>query len=217
MTSSQSHYWLFDLLCQDSSIYKKITLSSGLTLLRAVLHLVRWVKGMSFWTNMFSTFIGALLGFVLSIALFYLTSRWSKKSREEELEKSLIKELEYNGYYLEERLKELKKSIERVSADDKTAFPFFDYTGYQRVFLQEYFKQGFLWKKLDLKSISRLDTILNHMNIGISMYLNKSIEDWRNGAATKQETSGVLTFERDTLEGYLEDITQVKQRITSAN
>jgi len=140
---------------------------------------------MSFCQNLLSTFIGALLGFIFSICLFYFTNKWAKKA------------------------------IEKITVNDKDVFYYFNYIGYQRLFIQTYFQQGFLYEKLNPEDINLLDTILNHMGQGIEFYINNSMQRWKEGAMDQKDVLRIMTFERDNIEKYIKEIHRMKQKIIS--
>ena len=170
---------------------------------------------MNFWQNVFSTFIGALLGFIFSIFLFYLTSRWSKNAQKKSTEKNLIKEFEFNEHYLQKVLADIKKAIEKITVNDKNVFYYFNYKSYQRLFVQSYFQQGFLYEKLDPDDINLLDTILSRMTQGGEYYINNSIQRWKEDHLNQQQILNILAFERDSIEKFIKDIRRIKQKIVT--
>src|SRR3989338_9138279 len=170
---------------------------------------------MSFWQNLFSTLIGALLGFIFSICLFYFQNKWSKKAEKESLEKNLVKEFEFNEHYLQKVLDEIKKVIEKITVDDRAVYYFFNYLRYQRLLIQTYFQQGYLYEKLDPEDISVLDTVLTHMGQVNEYYLNNSIQRWKEGTIDQKEILGIMAFERDTVEKYIKDLHKIKQKIVT--
>lgn len=168
---------------------------------------------MNFWQNVFSTFIGAILGFIFSICLFSLTSKWTKKDQKKSLEKNLIREFEFNEHYLQKILEDLKKTIEKITVNDKNVFYYFNYISYQRLFAQTYFQQGFLYDKLDPDDINLLDTILTRMSQGGEQYINNSIRMWKEDNLNQQQILNILAFERDSVEKFIKDIGRIKQKI----
>ena len=168
---------------------------------------------MNFWQNIISTFIGAFLGFIFSICLFYLTNKWSKKSQRKSLEKNLIKEFEFNEHYLQKILEDLKKAIEKITVNDKNVFYYFNYVSFQRLFTQTYFQQGFLYGKLDPDDINLLDTILSRMTQGGEYYINNSIQKWKEANLNQQQILSILSFERDSIEKFIKDIDRIKKKI----
>jgi len=170
---------------------------------------------MNFCQNVLSTFIGVILGFIFSIFLFYLTQRWTKKTQKKSLEKNLVKEFEFNEHYLRKILEDIKKTIEKITVNDKNVFYFFNYISYQRLFAQAYFQQGYLYEKLEPDDINLIDTILSRMSLGGQAYINNSIQQWKGGYLNQQQILNIVGFERDSIEKYIEDIGQIKQKIVS--
>jgi len=172
-------------------------------------------NAMNFWQNVLSTFIGALFGFVFSIFLFYLTQRLSKNAQKKSLEKNLVKEFEFNEHYLRKILDDLKKTIEKITVNDKNVFYFFNYISYQRLFTQTYFQQGYLYDKLEPDDINLIDTILNRISLGGQAYINNSIQQWKDGYLNQPQILNIIGFERDSIEKYIKDIGQIKQKIVN--
>ena len=168
---------------------------------------------MTFWQSVFSVFIGTVFGFIFSIVLFYITNIWRSKKAKEALEKSLIKEFEYNISFFRQLIEKLNKSIEKISSDDTELHFFLNYVYYQRLFLQSYFQQGYLYDKLDPDDIILLDNILNHISVYGGDYINNNIQLWEEGQITKQKANQVLGYERDTMEKFLKNIQTTKEKI----
>ena len=171
---------------------------------------------MTFWQSFFPTFSGALLGFIFSIVLFYITNKLNANKNKKTLESNLIKELEYNLAFLKRLISDLNKCIEIVSADDRNIFLFFDYKYYQRLFLLRYFQEGYLYEKFDADDISHLDIILNHMSVFGANYINDRIKWWINNEIIKKEINQALMFERDNLKKYEKQLEIVKTKIVKA-
>ena len=148
------------------------------------------------------------------IVLFYITNIWRGKKAKEALEKSLIKEFEYNISFFRQLIEKLNKSIEKISSDDTELHFFLNYVYYQRLFLQSYFQQGYLYDKLDPDDIILLDNILNHISVYGGDYINNNIQLWEEGQITKQKANQVLGYERDTMEKFLKNIQTTKEKIS---
>lgn len=170
---------------------------------------------MNFCQNVLSTFIGVILGFIFSIVLFYLTQRWTKSTKKKSLEKNLVKEFEFNDRYLKKILDDLKKAIEKITVNDKNVFYYFNYVNYQRLFINSYFQEGYLYEKLEPDDINLIDTILSRMSLGGQYYVNNSIQMWKNGGINQQQILNIVGFERDSIEKYIKDIGGLKQKIVS--
>ena len=167
---------------------------------------------MNFCQNVISTFIGVTLGFIFSIILFYFQQRWIKKTQKKSLEKNLVKEFEFNKHYLRKILKDIKKTIEKITVNDKNVFYYFKYIGYQRLFTQIYFQQGYLYEKLEPNDINLIDTILSRMTLGGQDYINNSIQMWKDDNLTQKQILNILGFERDSIEKHIKDIGRIKKK-----
>lgn len=168
---------------------------------------------MEFWTNLVSTFIGAFSGFVFSIVLFFLTNNIGRKSAKESLENNLIKEFEFNEHYLENISSDLYKAIEKINADSKNVFIYFNYINFQRLFITQYFQQGYLYEKLTPDDIVLLDKILTHMNLYGQQYVNDSMDKWKKDQLMKKEIVDIISYERDSIEGFIKDLDIIKAKI----
>ena len=139
---------------------------------------------MNFYQSVFSMFIGALLGFIFSLFLFYLKEKWSRNAEKKSLENNLIKEFEFNGNYLRKILGDMNKTIEKITVNDKNVFYYFNYMSYQRIFIQAYFQKGYLYEKLDPDDINLIDAILSRMTLRGQDYINNSIQMWKDDNLT---------------------------------
>ena len=170
---------------------------------------------MTFWQNVSSTFIGALFGFVFSLFLFYLTTKWARSSHKKSLEKNLVQELQFNIDFLKKVLGDLGKVIERITVDERNVFYFFEYARYQSFFLLAYFQQGYLYEKLDSDDINSISTILNKMNLSGQNYINSIIQMWKDSNMDQKQALATLGFERDSVEGFIKNLDGIKKKIVS--
>jgi len=170
---------------------------------------------MEYWTSLISTFIGALLGFIFSLCLFYLVNKWNRNLQRKSLQKNLIKEFEFNGHYLQSLLGNLNKAIEKINADDKKLYYYCYYKDFQRLFIHLYFQQGIHYEKLNPDDINLLITILNHMTQDVQYFVNSSIQSWKDTKISQQEILDILRFQRDTIEKFIKDIGQIKKKIST--
>ena len=168
---------------------------------------------MNFWQIAFPTFTGAFIAFIFSIILFHLTNKWSKDAQRKSLEENLIKEFEFNEHFLAKIKEDVKKVIEKVTVDDHNVYQYLKYVNYQRLFTQNYFQQGLLYKKLSPDDINLLDNILRHMDQPGERYINNIISRWNAGEFTQQEALNKLSFERDSLEEFLKNLIMIKEKI----
>ena len=172
---------------------------------------------MTFGQNLFSTFIGAFLGFWFSIALFFIAYHFQQRTQKNTLKDNLAKELEYNIVFLKGKLEDIGKAIEKITVDNKNTFFYScNFTGYQALFLNEYFKKGLLYKKLKPKEISDLESLLRHMAPeGAAPYINYSIKSWKEEKLTVKQMLDIMAFERDNIKGYIGKLEEMSQKVVS--
>jgi len=167
-----------------------------------------------FWQNFLSTFMGAILGFIFSLALFYITRVVAQKSDIKILKKNLNKEFEFNIYFLKNLLNNLNGVIEKITANNKNVWFVHQYEEYQRVFTQAYFQRGLLYDRLTPKELSRWSLLLVHMVQGTVSYLMDQLEKWKADEITQQEASDVFIYERNCISDYLNNVLpEIKEKI----
>ena len=168
---------------------------------------------MSFYQNLVSIFLAVLLGFIFSIILFYLTNKWNRKAQKKSLEKNLIKEFEFNEKYLQGIVKKLSEAIEDITIENRSKYYYFSYKSYQRLFTIVYFKQEFVYEKLDPNDTYRLDLILNRMTLGGEQFMNDLMQKWKENRINQQQALGFTRLERNSIEQFIKDIGKIKQKI----
>lgn len=168
---------------------------------------------MTFWQSVAATFIGALFGFLFSIALFYITTIIFRKRQRRILEKNVIKEFEFNEDYLKRLQQELGKVIEKISLDDKTIFNYLKYTSYASLFIKAYFGEGLLFEKLEPEDILALDAIISYMEKPAEDFIGDAIHEWNEGSFDKGMISKLITLERDRIEQYIKDIRKIRKKL----
>lgn len=172
---------------------------------------------MSFEQNIFSTLIGTFAGFLFAIALFYLQNKWSLALQKRNLKKNLKKEFEFNLKFLEKTLDDVNKIIERITTNNKKVYTFLKYTNLQRIFLQIYFQQGYLYDALSPEEIQLLDEILLHFDKPYQDYINIQIEGWRTGTINQADMIDVFAFERDNVIKYIDAVKDISKKIEIAD
>lgn len=168
---------------------------------------------MTFGQQLLATLIGTISGFLFSIALFYFTQKIKHLNEKSNIFKSLKSEFRYNLSLLNNLLNDINKTITKISADDKDIFFYFRYSNFQRLFLQEAFRLGLLYDKLEDDDINNIDGILTHFGISYENYTNQKVDEWKNDGINKKDMLKIFEFERDTLEKYIKQLEQIKTKI----
>jgi uncharacterized membrane protein YgaE (UPF0421/DUF939 family) len=168
---------------------------------------------MKFGQQILATLIGTIAGFIFSIILFYLTNKWKINSYKKNVVKNFSKEIEYNLSLINRLHSQINDVISKVTADRIDIYTYLDYKRYQRLFLDELFRQEVLYERLNQDEVSEIDTILFHFSIVAENYMNKNIEDWKARKIDRVPTLRSLEFERDQLEGYRQTLQNIKLKI----
>lgn len=168
---------------------------------------------MDFWQTLLSTFFGALLAFIFSIILFYITQEVSSANKKSKLEKYLFYEFEYNQNYLKKVLEDLQKCIEKITVNDKQLFAVFNFAQYQRLFINQYFQHGHLYEKLSPDDIKQIDAMLNHFTPNGENWLLNSIDRWKKDELSPKDMLNIISFEREQVALYLKFVEGIKNKI----
>lgn len=173
---------------------------------------------MGFW----SIFLPALLAFIFSIILFYLTKLVSNTLEKRRLEGNLINEFELNALLLKNLLRELEHleylSFRNIAKNDKPiTTPV--YTNYRRFFTETFFMKWFLYEKLEPNDINKIDRILNAMNIEHQNYIRDKIAEWKTGDGGvdgDKKFRIILEDERNMISQFIRDIRQIKEKLETS-
>jgi hypothetical protein len=117
---------------------------------------------MDFWQQVLSTLIGTFAGFLLSLALFYLTETWKNSRTRKDLGANIAKEIQFNLDFLTQYKTDFEKMLRQVTAGDKQIFTVFRHNKLQRLFLQEAFQKGLLYKNLSTDEVVAVDAMLSY-------------------------------------------------------
>lgn len=157
---------------------------------------------MTFTENVISTGIGAFLGFIFAILLFYFTEKWKEEKIKKRLESSVAKELDYNIKLFNQQIGNLNKIIEEVAANNKSIHISYGFKNFQSSLLSIYYNTGHAVEKLTSEDILYLSTILDHVQGQLPNLVNDEISNWNNGGASATVTK-VLVDERELMKDII--------------
>jgi len=169
---------------------------------------------MTFGQQILATLYGTIAGFVFAIVLYYVTDLIRINKTKNNLIKNLKREFEYNISLLEEWIKEIDRILLKISAHDEQVFSYLKYSYFQRLFLQECFRFGILYKSFNNEDISNLNTILLHFDINFENYINKIIGHWKDQVMPQKEAIKHFYFEKDELIKYKKQLGELLTKIT---
>jgi hypothetical protein len=166
---------------------------------------------MTFCEQTVSTFIGAFVAFIFSIALFYFTEKWRNKTSRKVSISNLLHEIEYNIRFLKDYKDDFEKMIRQITVGDAEIHTMIRHYKLQRLFLQDAFSQGLLYQYLTSEDINDLDTMLNYFSIEINRRGWNMLNDYRNKKVDQKDALSYFQFDVEQIDKYI----KVQERIHS--
>jgi hypothetical protein len=163
-----------------------------------------YVQKESFFRQALPVFIAALLAFIFSILLFYLTESLKRRNGKRELEENVSREVQFNINFLDKMKIELDRLTQNVSANDVTILPVFKFDKFQRTFLAEAFNKGLLYQKLSDDEINTVDSMFGYFFSTTNEYLARMVVDFRTGDMTAAQMLPVLRYNIDETIKYID-------------
>lgn len=172
---------------------------------------------MEFWQQVLATFIGAIGGFVLSMAFFYWKENHVKKSEKKSIKENLIKETEYNIKFLNDLEKTINKAIRDISNEETNIYVVFEFYKLQRFFIITAFQKGVLYKCLTIDEIRTVDTMLNFFDVNktTDRYAYNKIEEYTNELTDIKKRSSIKALENleNQVSKYLDLFKNIKPKL----
>ncbi|MFA5173447.1 MAG: hypothetical protein WC435_03570 [Candidatus Paceibacterota bacterium] len=159
-----------------------------------------------------STFIGALSAFIFSIFLFYLTEKWKNKLANKNLGDCLQKEIDYNIIFLEKYKEDYEKMLRQISANDKQIYTVFRFEKLQRLFLQEAFNKGILYKHLNTEQISEVDNMINFFGYSTNNLAWSILNGFKGNTSTQSDTLRKFEWDKDQIDKYINLLKTLKEK-----
>jgi hypothetical protein len=172
---------------------------------------------MNFAEQIVSTLIGTFAGFIFSIVLFYLTEKWRSQRTHKDLSSNIQRELQFNVDFLAAYKTEFEKMLRLITAQDaqqeKQIYTIFRHNKVQRLFLQEAFQKGLLYKSLTTDEINDVDAMLSYFLPYRDQLLSKLLTDYTTHQATGQVVLQTFEWDRDQLDKYLKFLNTLKTKL----
>lgn len=168
---------------------------------------------MTFSQQLIPTFIGALLAFIFSICLFYLTETWKNSKVNKNLSKNLQREFEYYISFLESYKADFEKLVRAVSSNNKSPLIIFRFYKLQRLFILEAFNKGLLYQYLTTDDINELDTMLTYFNNNTDSFAWNNLNGYKNDTITQQSALNIFEYDRDQIDKYIKVERNLKDKL----
>lgn len=168
---------------------------------------------MTYWEHVTATAIGALLGFLFGLALFWIKERLVDTDQRRKAIKNLLYEFEYNLNLFEEYKKKLTECIEAVSSDKRKIYLNLDYDFVGRHFARRFYNEGYLSDFLHQEDMKRWNIFLSKLSPGSEVYVEEEVDKWREKNGDKESVYNALKSERDQIQFAIDMIEYLKTRI----
>lgn len=167
----------------------------------------------NYWQPLIPTFVGALLAFIFSIFLFYLTEKWKSSRANKNLSTNLQREFDYNIQFLETYKSDFEKLVRAVGADTKDPPIIFRFYKLQRLFILEAFNKGLLYQYLNADDISEVDAMLTYFDNVTDRMACGNLSNFNNDTITKQATLKVFEYDKDQIDKYIKIQKKLKNEL----
>jgi len=168
---------------------------------------------MTFEQLFIPTFIGALVAFIFSISLFYLTEKWKRSIANKDLNKNIQKESEYNLEYLSRQKTNIDDAINDVAANNRYLrfIPYF--YKLQRQFILEAFNKGLLYSYLDTNEINGLDSMLTYFSHSTDRIVMDRLSAFKTNSITQAEMLLTLRYDKNQVIKYQSILENIKNKL----
>ncbi|WP_304511723.1 hypothetical protein [Desulfobacula sp.] len=143
---------------------------------------------MTFWESALSASIGAFIGFIGALIIFFIKEIWQQKIRTTSTVKNLKMELAYNINLYEKCEKSVQECIEAISNGSRSLYLKLDYNFVGVFFATQFYQSGLLLKYFHPEDMRRWNVMLNQIGAGADAHVANCVKQWREEEDIKQET-----------------------------
>lgn len=170
---------------------------------------------MTFSDQLIATFSGALLAFIFSIGLFYLTEKWKNGKINKDLNNNIQKESDYNLTFLEKQKAEITEAINDITINNRELHFISRFYKLQRLFILEAFNKGLLYRYLTSEEIADLDNMLIYFSNITDKILMDKVEKFKVGIINQKETLENLNYDKRQIDKYEKVIKDIKGKLSA--
>jgi len=170
---------------------------------------------MTFSENIASTFIGALLAFILGIIAFYITENIRGGKAKRRLTTSFLKELDYNIKLINQQINAITENVEAMAQNKRPILKGISFKNYQRTHLDQYYLHGFAFDNLTPEDVLKFSIVLDYVSGSSIDMINKLLHDWNNNEAPANAATLIMD-ERDFLNQIALQYNEVYMKLKNA-
>ena len=153
---------------------------------------------MTFCESALASSIGAFVGFVGALLIFFVKEWWQNKVRRTSIVENLKLEIAYNINLYEEFEKQIQNCIEALSNDSRSLYLNLDYDFVGTHFAKQFYQNGLLLKYFHPEDMRRWNVMLTKIGAGADKYVTACVDQWREEKVIdKEEVYKALKHEKD--------------------
>lgn len=173
----------------------------------------------NFWQQLISNVAGVVIGFLFSIALFYLTEKWKRASERKTALQNVAREMGYNIGLLERMREQINDLLQDISvgADAKPSlYKNFSFGKLQRLFVIEAFNRGILYEILSPEDINNFDAMLNFFDKGTDEWAEEVLRRLSNHDVKPNDAHDVFKHLKNKVIEHLDYLRKLKGAVERA-
>ena len=143
---------------------------------------------MSFEESVIASSIGAFIGFLGALIIFFIKEWWQNRSRNSSIVSNLKLELTYNINLYEKFESQIQDCIEGISNESRSLYIDLDYDFIGTHFAKQFYQNGLLLKYFHPEDMRRWNVILNQVGSGADKYVTDCVDQWREEKEIERET-----------------------------
>ena len=157
-------------------------------------------------------FSAALLAFMFSLVIFYVTERLKRKTERKEMLRNVYREIRFNLNFLDKYKIELDRLVQKVIANDQNVSHFFKFGKLQRTFLLNAFDKGLLYEVLTDEEINTIDSMIGFFFKDTDNFLASKLSEFKDSEVTTSDMLHRLQWNIDELIRYRDFIALIQSR-----
>ena len=142
---------------------------------------------MGFWESTLASSIGAFVGFVGALIIFFIKEWWQNGVRRTSTVENLKLELAYNINLYEGFEKQIQECIEAISNDSRSLYLNLDYEFVGSHFAKQFYQNGLLLKYFQPEDMRRWNVMLNQIGTDGDKYVTDCVDQWREEKEIEKE------------------------------
>ncbi len=171
---------------------------------------------MGFQEQIIATFIGALSGFIFSIAVFYITEKIRQANYNSNLAKNIQKEADFNVSLLDTIKEEIDELLRKISANDAGhIYTIFKYDQLQKNFLQQALWNGYLYEKLETEDIYKVQEMWSFFMPSSNQFDIGNVELLKSGQMTQADALNRFEYVKKKIIEFKKFNKDLKKKFTN--